>query len=70
MLCQSLGIFISKVCKIFWIVLTYFLYLRRNKRKVIWFSRLLKKGKDSFFFNFDEEWKKIVKFQAERENSE
>ena len=24
------------------------LNLRRNKRKVVWFSRLLKKGKDSF----------------------
>ena len=41
------------------------LNLRRNKRKVVWFSRLLKKGKDSFC-------KKVginVIFQVERESS-
>ena len=33
------------------------LNLRRNKRKVVWFSRLLKKGKDSFCKKvFEEEW--------------
>ena len=35
------------------------LNLRRNKRKVVWFSRLLKKGKDSFCKNvFEKEWNK------------
>ena len=33
--------------------------LRRNKRKVVWFSRLLKKGKDSFCRKiFEKEWNK------------
>ena len=33
------------------------LNLRRNKRKVVWFSRLLKKGKDSFCKKvFEKEW--------------
>ena len=35
------------------------LNLKRNKRKVVWFSRLLKKGKDSFCKNvFEKEWNK------------
>ena len=35
------------------------LNLRRNKRKVVWFSRLLKKGKDSFCRKvFEKEWNK------------
>ena len=33
--------------------------LRRNMRKVVWFLRLLKKGKDSFCKNvFEKEWNK------------
>ena len=35
------------------------LNLRRNKRKVVWFLRLLKKGKDSFCKKvFEKEWNK------------
>ena len=35
------------------------LNLRRNKRKAVWFSRLLKKGKDSFCKSvFEKEWNK------------
>ena len=33
--------------------------LRRNKREVVWFSRLLRKGKDSFCKNvIEKEWNK------------
>ena len=33
--------------------------LRRNKRKVVWFQRLLEKGKDSFCLNvFEKKWNK------------
>ena len=33
--------------------------LRRNKRKVVWFSRSLKNGKDSFCKKvFEKEWNK------------
>ena len=45
------------------------LNLRRNKRKVVWFSRLLKKDKDSFCKNVFEKNGVNVKFQVERESS-
>ena len=45
------------------------LNLRRNKRKVVWFSRLSKEGKDSFCKNFLKKTGINVKFQVERESS-
>ena len=46
------------------------LNLRRNKRKVVWFSRLLKKSKDSFCQKVKKKKNGInVKFQVERESS-
>ena len=45
------------------------LNLRRNKRKVVWFSRLLKKGKVDFVKKFSKKNVINVKFQVERESS-
>ena len=45
------------------------LNLGRNKRKIVWFLRLLKKGKDSFVKKFLKKNGINVKFQVERESS-
>ena len=59
--CKNILCCFSKTCsKTVWDELgTEPLDLSRNERKVVWFLRLLKKGKDSFYkIFFEKEWNK------------